>query len=249
MASGISTKLQPITSDVTTVKKAHDDATVQLITAFLFALLTCLFFAFCYKYIKSLQTKPLLIAVLSFLGGILILSLLVYALLRIDYIVRPALPGVSMFWAAFLAWRFAHKFLVTGIAEGSGKYDVFISYSFGDSAWVKEKLYLPLKELKKPDGSKLSIFFAENSIEIGELFVSKYMKAIVNSKLFIPVMSKEYYKKNHCKNEMDLAVKRKIEELINICILAFDYNYVPAEFTNMLLIAVSYTHLTLPTIA
>ncbi len=235
LASGIVKKL----SGNKSFKESIDDVPVQLGMAFLFALLVCVFFALIYKYLKSLQTKPLLIGSLSFISGILLLMVTGFAFSRIGSIIRPALPGVSMFWASFLAWRFANKFLVTGIIEGSGKYDVFISYSFGDSRWVKQFLHNPLSKLKKSDGSKLEIFFAEQSIQIGELFVSKYMKAIVNSKLFIPVMSREYYNKNHCKNEMDLAVKRKIEELLNIYILAFDYKYVPDEFTNMLLIDIN----------
>ena len=33
-------------------------------------------------------------------------------------------------------------------------------------------------------------------------------------------------------------LKRKIEKLINICIVTFDYKYVPEEFTNILLLDV-----------
>ena len=45
----------------------------------------------------------------------------------------PSLPMTeaevfAMLIAALLCWRFAHKFLVTGVVEGSEKYDVFISY-------------------------------------------------------------------------------------------------------------------------
>ena len=216
-----------------TFREAHDNVPVQLGMAFLFSLLVCLFFALIYKYVKSFKTKPLLISFLAFVIGIMLLVSFGYALLQYT-VIRPALPTVGMFWAAFLSWRFSNKFLVTGIIEGSDKYDIFISYSFGDSKWVKDTLYDSLSKIVKPNGSKLDIFLAEKSITVGELFVSKYMKAIVDSKFFISVMSEEYYTKNHCINEMDLAVKRKIEEHINICILAFNPKHVPDQFTNLL---------------
>lgn len=232
LASGLLNELQPDDAGKLS-NEAHKDIPVQIGMAILFALFVCVFFALIYKYLKKLQTKPLLIGVLAFILGILFLIAVGFILLRIEFIIRPALPGVCMFWASFLAWRFTRKFLVTGIMDGGEVYDVFISYSFGDSTWVKQNLFEPLNEFKKPDGKRLKIFFAEKSIGIGELFTSKYMRAIVDSKFFIPVMSEEYYKKNHCKNEMDLAVKRKIEKLINLCIVALDYKYVPEEFTNI----------------
>jgi hypothetical protein len=213
-------------------KPSHDDIAVQLALVLAFALFVCLIFALIYKYVKILQTKPHFIAILAFIFGLLLLIGFGYALLSYT-VIRPALPMLSMVWAAVLAWHFTKKFLVTGIMEGGEVYDVFISYSRGDSDFVKNDLYLPLSEFKKPDGSRLKIFFDQKSIGIGELFTTKYMRAIVDSKLFVPVMSEEYYKKNHCRNEMDLAVKRKIEKLMNLCIIAIDYKYVPEEFTNI----------------
>jgi len=213
-------------------RPSHDDIVVQLAMVLMFALFVCLIFAVFYKYVKRLQTKPHFIAVLSFVIGLMLLAGFGYAMSKYT-IIRPALPLLSMIWASVLAWHFTRKFLVTGIMEGGEVFDVFISYSHGDSAWVKPNLFTPLSEIKKPDGSKLSIFFDEKSIGIGELFTSRYMRAIVDSKFFVPVMSEEYYKKNHCRNEMDLAVKRHVEKLIGLCIIAFDSNYVPPEFTNI----------------
>ena len=213
-------------------KPSHGNIAVQLSMVLIFALFVCIIFAVLYKYVKKLQTKPHFISVLSFLIGLLLLMGLGIAFLEYT-IIRPGLPILSMIWASLLAWHFTKKFLVTGIMEGGEIYDVFISYSHGDSAWVKQNLFNPLNEFKKPDGSKLNIFFDEKSIGIGELFTTKYMRSIVDSKLFVPVMSEEYYRKNHCRNEMDLAVKRKIENLISMCIIALDYKFVPEEFTNI----------------
>ena len=84
-----------------------------------------------------------------------------------------------------------------------------------------------------PDGKKLEIFFDENSIGIGEAFTLKYMRGIVDSKCFVPIMSDEYYSKNHCKNEMDLAFKRYVEELIDIHPIAFSFECIPDIYTHI----------------
>ena len=185
-----------------------------------------------YKYVKSVQVKQILIAMLSFITCVLLLIVyrnFISQFANVDLII----PILGMFLAALLAWYYTRKYLVAKIVGESEKYDVYISYSHSDKAWVNEKLYLPLKELLKPDGSKLKIFFDDKSIGIGEVFKSKYMSAIVNSKMFIPIISKEYYKKNHCKNEMDLAYKRKTENLIDLFLIVFDYNYVPEKYQHI----------------
>jgi hypothetical protein len=121
--------------------------------------------------------------------------------------------------------------LVTGVAEGGEKYDIFISYSHGPKAeWVEKNVYEPLTKYRKPNGDKLSIFFDKKSIGIGEAFTSKYMWAIVDTKLFVPIVSDEYYGKNHCKNELDLAVNRYVEKLMNINMLAFNFEAVPTPY-------------------
>ena len=214
------------------VRPSHDNILVQLTIVLLYAIFVCLIFAVIYKYVKKLQTLPYLIAILAFILGIVLLIGLGLALMEYT-ILRPAFPTLSMLWAAVLCWHFTKKFLVTGIMEGGEVYDVFISYSHGDSYWVKKNLFNPLNEYRKPDGSKLKIFFDEKSIGVGELFTTKYMRGIVDSKLFVPVMSREYYQKNHCRNEMDLAAKRHVEKLIGIFIIALNYEFVPEEFTNI----------------
>lgn len=210
----------------------YDNQILQLSLILAFAFIVIGIFGLIYKYIKKLQTRPYVIAILSWIIGVAGLLFLGYILLEFA-IIRPTLPAISMAWAAFLTWHFTKQFLVLGIMEGSGDYDVFISYSRSKSEWVKKYLYNPLKDLNKPDGSKLKIFFDEKEIGIGEHFTTKYMRSIIDSKLFIPVMSEDYYKKNHCRNEMDIAVKRKVEKLIGIFMIAFDYKFVPEEFTHI----------------
>lgn len=213
--------------------KPYDNEVFHLGLEIFCALLVVFIFDLIFKRIKKLQTRTWLIAIFSFLIGLFILYLIGLFLLSSGDVIRPSISIFSMIWASVLAWHFTIKFLVTGIMQGGKVYDVFISYSHGDSIWVKQNLFNPLNEFKKPDGSKLNIFFDEKSIGIGELFTTKYMRGIVDSKLFVPVMSEEYYQKNHCKNEMDLAVKRGVEKLIGLFIIALDYKYVPEEFTNI----------------
>jgi hypothetical protein len=59
------------------------------------------------------------------------------------------------------------------------------------------------------------------------------MWGIVDSKVFIPIISEEYYGKNHCKNEMDLAVKRSVEKLIRLMPIVFSYDCVPEAFQHI----------------
>ncbi|WP_149274909.1 toll/interleukin-1 receptor domain-containing protein [Pareuzebyella sediminis] len=198
-----------------------------------FGIFTTLLFALFFKYLKRLRTSPVMIALLSFLAGSLLLLGVGAAVLSLGKVIPIALPLISMILASLLAWRFAYKFLVTGVVEGAQKYDVFISYSRGNGDWVIKNVYEPLLKFRKPNGEKLNIFFDRDSIGIGEAFTAKYMWAIVDSRYFIPIFSEEYYGKNHCRNEMDLAYKRSVEKLITILPIAFSYEAVPQIYTHV----------------
>ncbi|MAZ26252.1 MAG: hypothetical protein CL868_04125 [Cytophagaceae bacterium] len=196
-----------------------------------FSFFVALAFALFFKYIKILQTKPAIIALLSFLVSLLLLFIYYRLILTFKAVIPVGQTIVTMIVAALLCWRFAYKFLVTGIVEGAGKYDVFISYSHGPQAeWVEKNVYEPLAAYRKPSGDRLNIFFDKKSIGIGEAFTSRYMWAIVDTKCFIPVVTDEYYGKNHCRNELDLAVNRYVEKRININMLAFNYEAVPEPY-------------------
>lgn len=213
-------------------KSAHENIIVQLTLIIFFPFIVCLFFMVIYKYIKKLQTYPALIALISWILGVI--TLIILGLILLEFVViRPTFPILSMVYVSILTWHFTKQFLVLGIMEGSGEFDVFISYSRSKSDWVKKYLLKPLEEIKKPDGSELKIFFDEKSIGIGEHFTTKYMRSIIDSKFFIPVMSEDYYGKNHCRNEMDIAVKRNVEKLMEMLIVALDYKFVPEEFNHI----------------
>ena len=196
-----------------------------------FAFFVALVFAFIFKYFRAVQTKPLLIAILSFVAVLLLLYLYYKVILTFKAVIPVGQTIVAMAVAALLSWRFAYKFLVTGVSEGAKKYDIFISYSHGPKAeWVEENVYKPLSEYRNSNGDKLNIFFDKKSIGIGEAFTSKYMWAIVDTRLFLSIVTDEYYGKNHCKNELDLAINRKVENLIKLNMLFFNFKAIPEPY-------------------
>jgi hypothetical protein len=214
------------------IKQYEGSMLINSIQTIVFSLFTVIIFALLFKYVKRLQTKPWALAILAILITFGFLTLYVILFLSQNKIPLLGLTIIGIFLAALLSWRFAYKFLVTGIAEGSQKYDVFISYSHGNSDWVKKNVFEPLKDFEV-NGKKLNIFFDVKSIGIGEAFTAKYMWGIVDSKVFIPIISEEYYGKNHCKNEMDLAVKRSVEKLIRIMPIVFSFDCVPEAFQHI----------------
>jgi hypothetical protein len=141
----------------------------------------------------------------------------------------------GMILATLLTWRYSLKFMLPAVAEGSGAYDVFISYSHAESDFVHNKIYLPLSNARDSKGEPLSIFYDKNSIGISAEFTSKYMWAIANSKWFLPVFSKGYYDRNHCRNEVHLAYKRAVEKKIQITGVAkgFDEETVPPIYSGL----------------
>ncbi len=214
-------------------KQPIDNLVIIIGQTLFFSALTILVFALLFKYIKRLQTKPNSLAVISFLISIVLFVIYGLLVLSFNKVIPIGMTLMGMAVAVFLVWRFANKFLVTGVAEGSGEYDLFISYSHGDSEWVTKNIYEPLKDFEKSNGDKVKIFFDVKSIGIGEPFTSKYMWAIVDSKLFVPIISKEYYGKNHCQNEMDLAYKRSVEKLLKVMPIAYSFDFVPPIYTHL----------------
>ena len=214
-------------------KQPLDSIAIIIGQTLFFSLFVVLMFALIFKYVNSLQTKPKLLAVLAFVIGLIFFAVYGALIYYLNKIIPIGLTLIGMLIATLLAWRFAYKFLVTGVVEGSQKYDVFISYSHGNSDWVKKNVLAPLQEYRKPNGDKLEIFFDEKSIGLGEAFTSKYMWGIVDSKYFIPIISEEYYKKNHCRNEMDLAYKRYVEKMLKMLPIAFSYAAVPEIYNHI----------------
>jgi hypothetical protein len=198
-----------------------------------FALFTVFVFALLFKYLRRLQTRPVLMAWLSVGTSAVALVIAAAAALALTYVIPVGLTLFAIGLAGILSWRFALTFLVTGVAEGSGKYDAFISYSRQHSEWVVKNVYEPLKAMRKPDGSELSIFFDRTEIGLGEAFTARYMWAIVDSRCFIPVFSADYYATNHTRNEMDMAYKRSVEKKIVILPIVHMSQPVPEIYSHL----------------
>lgn len=221
------------------VKQPIDNLTIIIGQTLFFSFLTVVIFALLFKYVKRLQTKSKTLAVISFVISLIFFSIYGLLIYVSGSVIPIGMTLMGMALAAFLTWRFALKFLVMGIIEGSGEHDVFISYSHNDYDWVKTNLYLPLTEFKKKDGSPLKIFFDEKSIGVGEQFTIKYMKGIADSKVIIPVISETYNVKNHCQNELNMAIKRSVEKLMVMTPVTFDFNIVPQILTHILILDVN----------
>ena len=84
-----------------------------------FAFFVVLIYALIFKYVKQLQTKPTIIAILSFLTGMVFLFIYYKLILTFKAVIPVGQTIAAMLVTAALSWRFAYKFLVTGIAEGS----------------------------------------------------------------------------------------------------------------------------------
>ncbi|HUL67749.1 MAG TPA: toll/interleukin-1 receptor domain-containing protein [Burkholderiaceae bacterium] len=191
------------------------------------------------RIVPVLQTQPIVLALAGSAVALFALVGMSAASFALGYVVPIGLPLAAIALAAVLGWHYAAKFVASGAAEGSGTYDVFISYSRAHGDWVASRLYEPLAAARGPDGKPLRIFFDRRSIGIGETFTSKYMRAIVDSLVFIPVFSADYYRKNHCRNEMDLAYKRNVDQRLRIAPIAIEPGAVPEIYAVLNYIDVS----------
>lgn len=219
----------------TTAREVLDNTVVVIGLTLFFSLLVVLFFGLLFKYIKKLQQKPVLLALLSFVLTLAVLAGLFALILATDKIMMSRLTLWGILLTTLLTWHYALKFMLPAIVDGTGKYDVFISYSHAESDFVHNKVYLPLAAAKDANGEPLSIFYDQKSIGVSAEFTSKYMWAIANSKWFLPVFSKGYYDRNHCRNEVHLAYKRYVEDKIEISGVAtgFDEDTVPSIYSGL----------------
>ena len=175
----------------------------------------------------------MLLAFMSFILALVVLAGLFALILAADKIMMSRLTLWGMLLATLLTWRYALKFMLPAIVDGTGKYDVFISYSRAEADWVHKEIYIPLSEAKDHNGEPLEVFYDKKSIGIGEEFTAKYMWAIANSRFFLPVFSEGYYDRNHCRNEVHLAVKRSVEQKIEIAGVAKSFDAVPVIYSNL----------------
>lgn len=82
--------------------------------------------------------------------------------------------------------------------------DIFISYSRNHITWVKNNLYTPLVDKFGND----KVFFDMHSISPGISWLSALGNAVKLCRVFIPVYSEDYFRKDFCRWEMELAMQR-----------------------------------------
>jgi hypothetical protein len=218
-------------------KQPINNMWIQFLIALSCIVFIALFFDWIFKRVKKLQTQPMLLAIISFFAGLVILILITYVMPG-NKIIRLGFPILSMFLVTIFIWQYKKKFIKQGVIDGGETYDLFISYSRKQGKWVKKNLYLPLKAFKNSEDKKINIFFDEESIPPGEQFQDFYKEAILNSKIFLPVFSEDYFKSNHCTEEIKFAELRKTETRntetnFRIYPITFNFDIVPKKHTDI----------------
>ena len=89
-------------------------------------------------------------------------------------------------------------------------HDVFLSYARENLGWVRQHLYEPLRKTRTAEGRPPRIFFdlGEDGIQIGQDFKAAIDNAIEHMHKFVPVYSQEYFQKDMCIYELELAQSR-----------------------------------------
>ena len=89
------------------------------------------------------------------------------------------------------------------------EYDVFISYSRDDGAWVEANLHAPLlQSRRKVDGAPPRVFFdvSDEGVPIAANFIDALGAALQSSQRIVLVYSRSYFDKPMCRWEMKLAL-------------------------------------------
>jgi len=97
----------------------------------------------------------------------------------------------------------------TAMPSKNWEYDVFISYSRSDAAWVEEHLYGPLSRCRKTvDGAPPRVFFdvSAEGVAPAANFMNALATALQASHRIVLVYSNSYFEKEWCRWEMNLAV-------------------------------------------
>ena len=118
--------------------------------------------------------------------------------------------------------------ILGGLEEPDGPGElVFISYKWTDDRKQKKLADDLHGELKKKD---ITVFKDDEVIYSGDQLSEKISTAIDNCKIFLCILSKEYYESIWCPKEFKYAFKEK-KELFPIC---WGDNEIPREYVFML---------------
>ena len=117
-------------------------------------------------------------------------------------------------------WLFSSAVLLSygGIqATAPCKYDVFVTFSGKDAAWVEEELVPVLEQ------SRLKFCIHNRDFELGKPFVDNMIDSVYSSRKVLAVVSRNYMGSNFCRGEMDMALKRsKVQDDTSLVLLRLD---------------------------
>jgi hypothetical protein len=123
-------------------------------------------------------------------------------------------------------------------------YDVFISYASEDRAWAEERVLKPLQRCRTADGRVPKIFFdrEREGLQVGEEWQGALAKAIQDSQKFVPIYSRNYFSKQPCIWELNIAngldLARKERKLNPILLDVTASRDVPSEVRSAQFVSV-----------
>ncbi len=223
LAFAISDLILPSESNPLPKVLANPMLLIALVTGF--SLFAVFLFMRLYRKWPRFRSKLWLLSLFCVFACLLLLLLWVMAMLTLKYVYpQVTLVGFSIVVSTGLFWFYKNREKEIGIItppsdesergkEEMPEYDLFISYARTPEnlAWVKANVYEPLLMIRKADGSKLSVFFDQRSIEPGEDFYTKLALAISGSRFFLPVYTADYFTRRFCAFEMKRAALRHVE--------------------------------------
>jgi len=189
-----------------------------------FSALTVLTFAGCFLSIRRLRLRkargaaPWVAAALALGIG---LGFFVATEQLLDVVFHRVQPQVSLVvlgigLSALLSGVRGNQ-LLAGLKpeeDESYDYDVFVSYSHADEAWVRAHVLTALERVRLPAGKPLSVFFDKKALYAGDNWRKKLTLAILNSRFVIAVYSTNYFRregKGYCIFELECAYQKWIE--------------------------------------
>jgi hypothetical protein len=81
-------------------------------------------------------------------------------------------------------------------------YDVFVSYSSSNAGWVTEFCEDLKKDLVFVSGKEVEIFLDQDRLSSGDLWNEKILASVVQSAVFVPVLSPGFIESKYCGTEL-----------------------------------------------
>jgi hypothetical protein len=117
-------------------------------------------------------------------------------------------------------------------------YDVFISYRHAHSNWVHNELLPILEAIPRHDGQPLRVFLDRDGIRLGADFTARLATVIDESRIFLAVLSPDYFDRDkpYCRWELQNALQREPLGMMAVIPLwhdAFGPSQIPKDFPQL----------------